>query len=171
MAMGRPVVVAWSEDAATLGRLYRSERDNQVRPRLQALWLIQRGRTVREAATLVGVHERTVQEWLGWYRAGGLAAVRGHRRAGKGRAAYLAPDQQAQLVRHTASGAVYTAQDAVEWVEAQFGVRYTRDGIYGLLRRLGVRPKVPRPMNPKTSIEAQDAWKRGAWSPPSPTRA
>lgn len=104
----------------------------------------------------------------GWYRAGGRAAVRGHRRAGKGRAAYLSAEQQAPLVRHAASGAVYTAQDAVEWVEAQFGVRYTRDGIYGLLRRLKVRPKVPRPINPKTSPAVQAAWKRGAWSPPSP---
>lgn len=171
MVLGRPVVVAWSEDAATLGRLYRTERDYQIRPRLQALWLIRRGRSVREAAALVGVHERTVQEWLGWYRQGGLTTVRGHRRAGKGRAAYLTAEQQAQLVRHAASGAIYTAQDAVDWVEARFGVRYTRDGMYGVLRRLKVGPKVPRPMNPKTSPAAQAAWKRGAWSPPSPTPA
>lgn len=169
MAIGRPLVVAWREDAPTLRRLYLAEHDHQVRPRLQALWLIRQGRSVRETAALVGVHERTVQQWLGWYRRGGIPAVRAPRRAGKGRVAKLTPAQQAQLVAQAATGCFFTVTDALRWVADTFGVRYTASGMYTLLDRLGCAKKVPRPMNPKTSPEAQAAWKRGAWSPPSPT--
>jgi transposase len=171
MAGGRPLVVAWAEDAATLGRLYRAEHDYQLRPRLQALWLLRQGRSVGAVAAVVGVNYRTVQDWLGWYRVGGLSEVRRHRRAGKGRAAYLTPEQQARLVAEAATGGFFTAADAVRWAAATFGVTYTTKGMHRLLGRLGCRKKAPRPMNPKTSAEAQAAWKKGGWSAPSPTPA
>lgn len=160
--MGRPVVVDWREDAATLGALYREEHDYQIRPRLQALWLVRQGRSLRETATLVGVNERTVQQWLAWYRREGLAGVRAHRRQGPGKTAWLTPPQQAALVAEASRGAFYTARDAVAWVQEQFGVTYRVTGMYRLLGRLKTRPKVPRPYNPKRSAEAQAAWKRGA---------
>lgn len=160
--MGRPLVVQWGEDAETLGALYRAERDYQARPRLHALWLVRQGRSVRETAGVVGVHERTVQQWLAWYRQDGLAGVRVHRRAGRGKAAFLTAEQQAALVAQAATGTFHTAQDAVAWVAEHFGVTYRLKGMYRLLARLTVRPKVPRPVNPKTTAEAQAAWKRGA---------
>lgn len=159
--MGRPLRVAWTHDAATLGRLYRGEPDYQLRPRLQALWLLRQGRSVRETAGIVGAHERTVQQWVSWYRDGGLEVVRGHRRAGRGRPGWLSAEQQAALVAQAATGAFTTARDAVTWVAEQFGVHYRVGGMYRLLARLTIHPKVPRPMNPKTSAEAQAAWKKG----------
>jgi transposase len=160
--MGRPVVVAWGEDDEILRGLYRAEQDYQIRPRLQALWLIRQGRSVRETAQIVGTHERTVQQWLAWYRREGLAGIRARRRQGRGKAAFLTPAQQAALVAEAATGVFYTAQDAVDWVQAQFGVTYRRKGMYRLLTRLRTHPKVPRPFNPKRSPEAQAAWKGGA---------
>jgi len=160
--MGRPVQVAWEEDATTLGALYGAERDYQIRPRLQALWLVRQGRSGRETAGIVGMHERTVQQWLAWYRQAGLAGIRAHRRQGPGKAAFLSAEQQAALVAVAATGVFYTAQDAVVWVQAQFGVTYRLKGMYRLLARLKTHPKVPRPVNPKSSAEVQAAWKRGA---------
>ena len=160
--MGRPVLVAWEEDAETLGGLYRAERDYQIRPRLQALWLVRQGWSVRETAGIVGTHERTVQQWLAWYRQAGLAGLRAHRRQGPGKAAWLSPEQQAALVAEAATGVFYTAQDAVTWVQEQFGVTYRLKGMYRLLARLTAHPKVPRPFNPKASPEQQAAWKGGA---------
>lgn len=76
--MGRPVVVDWGEDGATLGALYRSEHDRLMHPRFQALWLLRQERSVWETAAIVGVHERTVQPWLAWYRRPGMAGIRAH---------------------------------------------------------------------------------------------
>ncbi len=166
---GRPLVIDWrSEDeAAVLKALYVKERQSDVRPRLHALWLLRSGRGVRAVANVVGVHERTVQRWVSWYRQGGLATVRAHRQAGTGQPSFLTAEQQAQLWEHTATGAVRTAAEAQQWVAEQFGVRYRPGGIYALLGRLRIRPKVPRPVNPKADQVAQAAWKKGGSPTPS----
>jgi transposase len=162
---GRPLVIDWrpEDGKAALKTAYRKERRADVRPRLQALWLLRSGRNVREVAGLVGVHERTVQRWVGWYREGGVAAVRAHRQAGRGQPAFLTAEQQAQLWAAAAAGAFRTAAEAQQWVERQFGVHYRPGGIYALLGRLRIHPKVPRPVNPKADQAAQAAWKKRSY--------
>jgi transposase len=170
---GRPLVIAWrpEDDEGALKAAYRTERRTDVRPRLQALWLLRGGRGVREVAQVVGVHERTVQRWVGWYRAGGVAAVAGHRQAGRGQPSFLTADQQTQFWEQAATGAFRTAADAQRWVERQFGVRYRPGGMYALLGRLRIHPKVPRPVNPKADQVAQATWKEGGSATPSRRRA
>jgi transposase len=46
-------------------------------------------------------------------------------------------------------------------VAEQFGVTYRPKGIYGLLRRVRCRPKVPRPIHTKADLQAQEDWKKG----------
>jgi transposase len=164
MAGGRPLRIVWqpADTAAALQQAYRAERDRHLAVRLHALWLLRDGHALRETARLTGAGERAVQRWLAWYRAGGVAAVREHRRAGKGRPAMLSRAQQQALRDHLASGAVHTAWDAIDWVAAQFDVTYQRKGMYSLLKRLHSRPKVPRPANPRSSTAVQEAWKKGA---------
>jgi ActR/RegA family two-component response regulator len=70
--MARPeFVVAWSaeDDEACLKARYRAEADGTRRLRLQGLWLLRQGRAVSEVAAAMGVHRRTVDRWVAWYRA------------------------------------------------------------------------------------------------------
>jgi transposase len=170
MAGGRPLKVVWREDAAILGQQYLQEHDVQLRPRLHALWLLREGRRLADTAAVVGVHYRTVQDWLAWYRRGGLAEVRTHRRAGRGRAGWLSAEQRTQLVEQAARGGFFTAQDVQQWIADTFGVHYRRGSVYSLLQRLGCHPKVPRPYNPRSSTEEQEEWKKGGSPKRSPTR-
>lgn len=167
---GRPLVIDWrpEDDEATLKAAYQKERRADVRPRLHALWLLRDGRSVREVAALVGVHERSVQRWVGWYRNGGVATVRAHRQAGTGQTAFLTAEQQARLQAEAATGTFRTAADAQRWIEQEFGVGYRPGGMYALLGRLRIQPKVPRPVNPKTDQVAQAAWNKGGSRTPSP---
>jgi hypothetical protein len=73
--VGRPVTIAWQEEDTieALHEAYRTEATGEIRTRLQGLWLLRRGWTMRAVAPVVGVHYRTVQRWVGWYRHGGLA--------------------------------------------------------------------------------------------------
>ncbi len=160
---GRRLRVDWQDDEATLRQRYRREADAELRPRWHVLWLLRQGRSATEAAALVGVHRRSVQRWLAWYRQGGLAAVAAHRQGGRqGRRAYLTAAQQAHLTAETAQGTIRTAGEAVRWVEQQFGVRYTEWGMRALLKRLAIGKKVPRPLAAQADLAAQEAWKRGA---------
>ena len=171
--MARRVGVEWAEGAEELRRRFAAEADAARRTRLQALWLVREGRGVAEAARLAGVGERTVERWLGWYRAGGLAEVLrrvpGH--GAPGAPGRLTAEQRAALLARAAEGACRTDDEARRWVEAEYGVAYSYQGVYALMAGLGVRPKVPRPLAAKADPAAQEAWKRGAGATPLARRA
>jgi transposase len=167
MTGGRPLQITWRDTAEALGGAYRAERNPEVRPRLQALWLLRQGRSLSDTAAVVGAHYRTVQTWLRWYRQGGVREVRGHHQAGQGRASWLTADQQEQLVAEAAKGTFFTAQEVQQWIAEHFAVHYRRSSLYGLLARLGCRLKVPRPYNPRSTPEDQAAWKKGGLPKPS----
>ena len=139
--------VVWAEEdtAAALHQQYRTEKVTEVRTRLHALWLLRQGRGPTAVAAAVGVGRNAVQRWLRWYREGGLDAVRSRRRGGPGKPSFLTKDQEQQVVAAAATGVFATAQEMRDWIEEQFGVVYTRDSMYTLLPRLGIRLKVPRP--------------------------
>ena len=161
--MGRPFAIPWAaaDTPKALHHAYRHQPQGDVRSRLQGLWLLRRGWRLQAVAAAVGVHYRTVQRWVRWYREGGLAELRRHRLGGKGQAPYLTPEPEAATRAAVASGRCHTAAEVRQWVEAQYGVTYTAKGIYSLLQRLKARPKVPRPIHAKADLAAQEAWKRG----------
>lgn len=161
--MSKPVSVEWAETGAELYEQYRGERNVERRKRLQVLWLVRRGERVEEAGRQAGVGARTVERWLGWYRSAGLTGVLGRVRGhgSRGNPHRLSVEQQAQLVAQCASGAFRTYDEARAWVAAEYGVEYRYGGIYAVLSRLGVHPRVPRPVAERADAATQAAWKQG----------
>jgi len=160
--VARPLRIEWHEDEQTLYRLYKQEKDHQRHTRLHALWLVRQGRSVTAVAALVGVHRRTLQEWLAWYRQGGVAEVLAHRHGGHGgREGRLNAEQEAALVARAAAGEIRRIQDGVDWVRKTYDIVYSYWGMRHVFERLGLRKKVPRQTAPQASAQAQDAWKKG----------
>jgi transposase len=158
--------VDWHEDEATLKRLYQEEKDHQNRTRLQALWYLRQGRTIGEVAELVGVHYRTVQEWVAWYRQDGIPEVLSHRHGGaRPRKRKLTGVQEAGLRALAEAGEIGTIWDGVHWAKQEHGVTYTYWGMRGVFDRLKLRKKVPRQRSSKASAEQQEAWKKGDSAP------
>ncbi len=83
---GRPFEVTWRREDTTeaLKAAYQGERDPELRTRLHGLWLLRSGWRLPSVAAAVGVHYRTVQRWLGWYREGVVPEVVSHKMGGKG---------------------------------------------------------------------------------------
>jgi len=155
----------WQEDEATLKLLYQQEKDHQNRTRLQALWYLRQGRMIGEAAELVGVHYRTVQDWVAWYRQGGIDEVLSHRHGGsRSLERRLSPEQEAELKELAEAGEIRTIWDGVQWAEER-EVSYTYWGMRWVFDRLELRKKVPRPRNPKACAQQQEAWKKGDSAP------
>ena len=168
--MARPrFVVAWADTdtEAALRAWYRAEPDGAARMRLQGLWLLRRGRPVDEVAATVGVHRRTVDRWVAWYRAGGVAGVRAHRQGGVGQPSRLTAAQREAVAAEVATGRFRSAAEIGAWIAGTYGVAYRPGGVYDLLGRLRCHPKVPRPLHEKADPAAQAAGKGGA----SPTRS
>jgi transposase len=154
---GKPFVLAWAEDdtEAALKARYRAEADGRRRMRLQGLWLLRQGRAVNDVAAAVGVHRRTVEHWIDWYRhQGGVAGVLAHRQGGVGQLARLTAEQQEQVATEVATGRFRTAAEVRHWIAATFGVSYQPGGVQDLLGRLRCHPKVPRPLHEKADLAA-----------------
>src|SRR5437870_13458776 len=144
---GRKLTVEWAaeDDAASLYARYRRERRADVRPRLHGLWLVRTGRTTREVAEVLGVDEGTVQRWLAWYRAGGLAPLEGRHAGSQGAPSVLTVEQRAELADEIATGRFRTAAEIRQWVRERWSGSYTEGGMYALLGRLPAAPEAARP--------------------------
>lgn len=164
---GRQLLVNWQDDQKTLFNAYKEEKDPEIRPRLHALWLLRSGKMVKEVTALLGVHYRTVQRWVGWYRIGGLAEVRSHHRGeGGGAPKFLTPEQEKIIFTYASEKGFKTIRQAQQWILKQFGVEYTFWGTRSLLVRLEYKKKVPRPFSPKADPKQQEEWKkRGLQTP------
>ena len=165
---GKLFVMVWAaaDTEAALKARYRSEADGKRRLRLHGLWLLRQGEPVDAVAAAVGVHRRTVERWIAWYRhEGGLAGLVAHRQGGVGQPSRLTPEQREQVAEEVASGRFRTAAEVGTWIAATVAVTYRPGGVQDLLGRLRCHPKVPRPLHEQADLAAQAAWKKGASQP------
>ena len=163
--MGGRLKVDWQQSSEELKRGYQTEVHPQRRTRLQALWQLHQGKGVQDVVDLTGASCRSIQQWLRWYRQGGLSEVLrrvvGHQAQGK--KPYLNRLQQRALVAKVQQGQFRTVWDVIQWVRGRWGVSYTYKGMYSLMKGNGLGVKVPRPRSEKADTQQQSAWKKGAY--------
>ncbi len=163
--MGGRVQVQWQESSEELKQRYQKEVHPRRRARLQALWQLHLGKRIQDVVDLTGASYRSVQQWLRWYRQGGLNEVLrrvvGHH--AKGKKPYLNRLEQRALVAKVQQGQCRTVWDVIEWVQGRWGERYTYKGMYTLMKGHGLGLKVPRPHSEKADAQQQIAWKRGGF--------
>jgi transposase len=108
-----------------------------------------------------------VTRWLEWNRAGGLAQVLervpGH--GARGKESRLSEVQKEELEQRCRKGQFQSSPEVRDWVEQQWGVVYRPRGMATLLRRMRIRPKVPRPQAERADPKAQERWKKGGLRP------
>ena len=166
--LGRRFEVDWHEEDTTeaLKCAFEKEADHQRRRRLHGLWLLRSGWKLPLVAKALGVHYRSVQRWVGWYRKGGISEVLRHKMGGKGQTPFLSEEDEEQVAAEVATGRFRTAAEVRDWIAEQYGVTYRKGSIYGLLRRLECSPKVPRPIHAKADQKQQSDWKKGGLPKP-----
>ena len=85
--MGKGVKVDWQESSEELKQLYQKEVHPQRRTRLQAFWQLSQGKRIQDVVDTTGASYRSMEQWLRWYRRGGLGEVLrrvvGHQAKGK----------------------------------------------------------------------------------------
>ena len=160
--MGRSLDVDWQDDADALRERYLESKDHQDRQRMQLLWLVRKGETLKDAAETVGAGYRTAQTWIGWYRSGGVEEVLSRRHGGSGGCTSRLSDEEEQaLLEKAREGEVRTISDGVEWARSEADADYTYWGMRHVFERIGLTKKVPRPQSPKADEKEQEAWKKG----------
>ena len=169
-------------DRQSLEDLVRREADAKQRDRYRAVLLAMAtgddpGPELEgdEIALRLGRSPRFVDEWVGRYRRGGLAALRPRKQPG--RRPKLTPQQEEQLKARLDAGpresdgvCTLRGRDVCRIIEQEFGVVHTLGGIYDVLRRLGYSSLVPRPRHRKNDPEAMREFEAGAPLLPAPWR-
>jgi transposase len=107
-----------------------------------------------QIAARVGRSRQFVDQWVRRYRSGGLEAL--HARKQRGRVPKLTPPQQETLKARLDAGPLpqdkvctLRGRDIRRIIEVEFGVLYTANGIYDVLRRLDYSSLKPRPRHRK----------------------
>jgi transposase len=155
---GRKLRIEWREDESFWRMRYQEENRPEAKRRLQALWLVRRGYKLAKVAWLIGVHIRTVNRWLSWYKKGGLEELLAHRRGNlKGRKPFLTQEQFLKLEEEANQNPYFTTRMALAWVRENFGVNYSYQGMYSLLRRRGLLAKS------KSKAEERDQFCEVRW--------
>jgi len=155
------------EDHDPLDRLQeaaRGHRNTRTWPRVQAIILARQGDSAAQIARALGVSRRAVQAWAATYNRGGPEALPD--RPHPGRTPILPRGQEARFLarieappRPEDGVCELRGADIRRILEQEFAARYTLDGVYKLLHRLGSSGLMPRPQHPESCPEAQEFFK------------
>ena len=144
--MARPLKIAWKHTEEESYDLYRREKDADWARRWQALWLLRRGERLIRLKAVLGVIYGTIQWWVRWYEAGGIAEaarpepgnLKTHRQA-------RTAEQEAKLKGAASEGRFRKVGEAVRWCAEVLGIEVSEGKVYYWFRWWGYRKKVLRP--------------------------
>ena len=126
----------------TLQALYRTEKNAKLAQRIHVVCLASKGLTCPEIMAITAAARRTIQQWVYKYNKQGIAGLRDKPRPGT--PTKLPRKRESKFKKRIETGP--TKADGVSALngpairrilEREFGVLYSRQGMYDLLDRLG----------------------------------
>jgi transposase len=154
-------------DVAELTRRARVETRALQRDRYRAVLLALDGQEAVAIARALGRSRRSVQDWVYAYRDGGIDQLLPGKSTG--RPTKLPRQREGELKKRLDAGPLaqdgvctLRGKDVVRILEQEFGVRYSLDGAYDLLERLGYSCLSPRPLHEKSDPQQIEQFKQHA---------
>ena len=153
-----------------LNELYqvaKAQKDPDMCLRIQGLRLVHRGHREADAADIIGVGRRTLQDWIRRYRDRGISGlVKGPYPGGKSK---LTEEQKADLAGIIAAGpdkagfdtGVWIAPMVVKLVKDRYGVVYSSSQISRILHHLRFSVQYPTKRPSKGDENAEQTWVTG----------
>ncbi len=145
--------------------LYHTEKNAKLAQRIQGVYLASKGLTCPEIMAVTGTGRRTVQQWVHKYNKQGIVGLKDKPRPGK---PTTLPRTKELEFRHRIEAGP-TKADGVSVLngpvirrilEHEFGVLYSKQGLYDLLHRLGYSCLCPRPEHENANPQLQAEFKK-----------
>jgi transposase len=150
-------------------QLARQESNGRRRLRLLALAHLKDGKSCTETAQALRVTRHAVRRWLTWFSCGGMARLAGlphdwsTQRLPK--AQEEAFRQAVEHLQHERGGGRVRGEDIRQVLAQQFGLAYSLNGVYHLLKRLNLVWISARAISPHADPVAQAEFKKKLRSP------
>ncbi len=146
--------------------LAKKEKHARTRIRLLGLEQLKNGKTARETAELLCVHENTVKRWLKSFSKNGLEALK----EGVGRGAKRKiPKEQEEIFRSAIlelqarrKGGRIRGSDVLSLMKEKFGIDCSLDTAYESLKRANFVWITSRSKHPHASQEEQEDFKKNS---------
>jgi len=148
-----------------LKTLYRTEKIARLAQRIHGVYLASKGLTCPQIMAITGAARRTIQQWVHKYNKQGIVGLKAKPRPGT--PTKLPRKKELKFQRRIEAGP--TKADGVSVLngpvirrilEREFGVLYSRQGLYDLLHRLGYSCLCPRPQHEKADLQLQAEFKK-----------
>lgn len=153
-----------------LQTLYRDQRDARLARRIHAVYLASQGWSCPEIMAITGAGRRTVQQWVHKYNQHGIDGLTDKPRPGQ--PTKLPRKAESRFCQRIEAGptknegvSVLNGPAIRRILEREFGVLYSRQGLYDLLHRLGYSCLCPRPQHEKADPRAQEQFKKTSSKP------
>lgn len=165
--------VKWKNagDAEVLRRWIAAENNAKQRDRYRVVLLAGEGLSDtpecsrQQIAAAVGRSRQFVDQWVGRYRQEGVGALRPLKQLGA--IPKLTRQEQQELCQWLEAGpapeeklAAYNGPILREKIQERFGRRYSLNGVYALLHRLGYNDLMPRTTHPDTDPAVLETFKK-----------
>ena len=148
-----------------LRSLYRTEKNAKLAQRIHGVYLASKGLTCPEIMFITAAARRTIQQWVYKYNEQGIAGLKDKPRSGT--PTKLPRKKEVKLKERIEAGP--TKADGVSvlngpairrLLEREFGVLYSKQGLYDLLHRLGYSCLCPRPQHENSNPLLQADFKK-----------
>jgi len=151
------------DDLINLTQRVRTEAHAKARDRRRCVLLAIDGLTAPDIAQRVGRSRRFVQRWCYAYRDHGLDGLEPKPQPGR---PPTLPEDRHEAFKHRILGGPTEADgvctlrgaDAQRILQDEFGVSYSLNGVYELMRRLNLSVLVPRPEHRRADPDARAQW-------------
>jgi len=146
--------------AQELKTLYSTEKDARLARRIHGVYLAARRLSCTQIMTVTWAARRTIQQWIHKYNEHGIDGLKDKPRPGQ--PTKLPRRDELRFCKRIEAGP--TKKDGVSVLngpairrilEREFGVLYSRQGLYDLLHRLGYSRLCPRPQHENADPQLQ----------------
>ena len=135
------------ENLKELKKMQKTAKHRRFVPRIQMLILLKKNPkiTLEEVAENLNFGYKTVKTWWRNYREGGLdKLLEWNVKGAKGK---LTEYQLKKLEEEINKGIFQTQKEIAKYIEKEFGVKYSQQGISRLLKKLKIKKKKGRPVS------------------------
>lgn len=166
MTAGRKLILPKTVDEHDFTLLAKKEKNARTRIRLLGLNHLKKGKTARETAELLCVHENSVKRWLKNFSKYGLEGLK--EKVGRG-AKRKVPKEQEEAFRDSIielqakrKGGRIRGSDVLTLMKEKLGINCSLDTAYESLKRANFVWITSRSKHPNSNPEEQDDFKKNS---------
>ena len=142
------------EEEEILREMHRTLKEKRIADRIKAVLCLNKGFTLQETADLLLLDDETIRRAFQTYKTEGLdELIETHYHGYEGK---LSLEQEVQVKEYVKTNLVKSAKEVVVYIQKEFGISYTPEGVVPLLHRFGFVYKQTKLIPSKGEKEAQE---------------